>query len=146
MPSIPLHALGAIKDENIRVVLQAIVDGWNVRNGHAGKGDNRFITAAEVENIRGSLAASLSGKLGQTGVGSGDGGLGAGKISQIINDLQASIMESQLWIELGERIKLIGVVCGRGRNPTLRLWPAIFSGEIDVFPSERRNMGQEIGR
>lgn len=40
----------------------------------------------------------------------------------------------------------LGVVCGRGRNPTLRLWPAIFSGEIDVFPSERRNMGQEIGR
>lgn len=43
-------------------------------------------------------------------------------------------------------IVLLGVVCGRGRNPTLRLWPAIFSGEIDVFPSERRNMGQEIGR
>ncbi len=41
---------------------------------------------------------------------------------------------------------VFGVVCGRGRNPTLRLWPAIFSGEIDVFPSERRNMGQEIGR
>ena len=41
---------------------------------------------------------------------------------------------------------VVGVVCGRGRNPTLRLWPAIFSGEIDVFPSERRNMGQEIGR
>ncbi|WP_249439554.1 transposase, partial [Escherichia coli] len=41
---------------------------------------------------------------------------------------------------------VLGVVCGRGRNPTLRLWPAIFSGEIDVFPSERRNMGQEIGR
>ena len=40
----------------------------------------------------------------------------------------------------------LGVVCGKGRNPTLRLWPAIFSGEIDVFPSERRNMGQEIGR
>lgn len=44
------------------------------------------------------------------------------------------------------KLILIGVVCGRGRNPTLRLWPAIFSGEIDVFPSERRNMGQEIGR
>ena len=43
-------------------------------------------------------------------------------------------------------VSSIGVVCGRGRNPTLRLWPAIFSGEIDVFPSERRNMGQEIGR
>ena len=41
---------------------------------------------------------------------------------------------------------LSGVVCGRGRNPTLRLWPAIFSGEIDVLPSERRDVGQEIGR
>lgn len=111
VPGIPLHALGAIKDENIRVVLQAIVDGWNVRNGHAGKGDNRFITAAEVEKMKGTITASLSGQLGQTGVGSGGGdgggGLSAGKISQMINDLQASIMESQLWIELGERIKLI---------------------------------------
>ncbi|EAV4433855.1 hypothetical protein CI528_25595, partial [Salmonella enterica subsp. enterica serovar Heidelberg] len=33
---------------------------------------------------------------------------------------------------------LPGVVCGKGRNPTLRLWPAIFSGEIDVFPGDRR--------
>ena len=34
---------------------------------------------------------------------------------------------------------LFGVVCGKGRNPTLRLWPAIFSGEIDVFPGDRRS-------
>ena len=34
---------------------------------------------------------------------------------------------------------MIGVVCGKGRNPTLRLWPAIFSGEIDVFPGDRRS-------
>ncbi|RJT18827.1 hypothetical protein D3227_40380 [Mesorhizobium waimense] len=34
---------------------------------------------------------------------------------------------------------LPGVVCGKGRNPTLRLWPAIFSGEIDVFPGDRRS-------
>ncbi|HAJ3512701.1 TPA: hypothetical protein HMU56_25185 [Escherichia coli] len=33
----------------------------------------------------------------------------------------------------------IGVVCGRGRNPTLRLWPTIFSGKIDVFPGDRRS-------
>ena len=54
---------------------------------------------------------------------------------------------SSLWIHDDEHGDVeAGVVCGRGRNPTLRLWPAIFSGEIDVFPSERRNMGQEIGR
>lgn len=34
---------------------------------------------------------------------------------------------------------LYGVVCGRGRNPTLRLWPTIFSGKIDVFPGDRRS-------
>ncbi len=34
---------------------------------------------------------------------------------------------------------LLGVVCGRGRNPTLRLWPTIFSGKIDVFPGDRRS-------
>lgn len=36
-------------------------------------------------------------------------------------------------------IDLFGVVCGRGRNPTLRLWPTIFSGKIDVFPGDRRS-------
>lgn len=36
-------------------------------------------------------------------------------------------------------IEVNGVVCGRGRNPTLRLWPTIFSGKIDVFPGDRRS-------
>ena len=30
---------------------------------------------------------------------------------------------------------VLGVVYGRGWNLTLRLWPTIFSGEIDVLPS-----------
>ncbi|HAC9321966.1 TPA_asm: hypothetical protein G0J71_24990 [Salmonella enterica subsp. enterica serovar Typhimurium] len=57
-----------------------------------------------------------------------------------------SLVEKVVIAYKGKSKKPFGVVCGRGRNPTLRLWPAIFSGEIDVFPSERRNMGQEIGR
>ena len=61
------------------------------------------------------------------------------------------LIEQDTFLDPSEAVFVIlgehkGVVCGRGRNPTLRLWPAIFSGEIDVFPSERRNMGQEIGR
>lgn len=60
---------------------------------------------------------------------------------------QVAVLTGGLWgTSWGCAMWFIGVVCGRGRNPTLRLWPAIFSGEIDVFPSERRNMGQEIGR
>ena len=57
-----------------------------------------------------------------------------------------ALAEAMLTINHTHSTPRDGVVCGRGRNPTLRLWPAIFSGEIDVFPSERRNMGQEIGR
>lgn len=45
----------------------------------------------------------------------------------------------RIWDESKPLIGFIGVVCGRGRNPTLRLWPAIFSGEIDVFPGDRRS-------
>lgn len=37
------------------------------------------------------------------------------------------------------QFRMEGVVCGRGRNPTLRLWPTIFSGKIDVFPGDRRS-------
>lgn len=41
--------------------------------------------------------------------------------------------------DFDRRLRLLGVVCGRGRNPTLRLWPTIFSGKIDVFPGDRRS-------
>ncbi len=54
-------------------------------------------------------------------------------------DMGKPILESRT-------IDVNGVVCGRGRNPTLRLWPTIFTGEIDVLPSQRRDMGQQIGR
>lgn len=46
-------------------------------------------------------------------------------------------------LEIIERLEAkgahFGVVCGRGRNPTLRLWPTIFSGKIDVFRGDRRS-------
>lgn len=42
-------------------------------------------------------------------------------------------------IDFGALHQVKGVVCGRGRNPTLRLWPTIFSGKIDVFPGDRRS-------
>lgn len=63
-----------------------------------------------------------------------------------LNDEQKTALAEDIAEVIIRHFNSKGVVCGRGRNPTLRLWPAIFSGEIDVFPSERRNMGQEIGR
>ena len=52
---------------------------------------------------------------------------------QHIGDYQVEQMRSTM----GSRFRIgdLGVVYGRGRNLTLRLWPTIFSGEIDVLPS-----------
>ena len=60
---------------------------------------------------------------------------------------KASPMEA-LWCahKMAACCALTGVVCGRGRNSTLRFRPSVFAGEIDVLPAERRDMGQEIGR
>ena len=49
------------------------------------------------------------------------------------------MIESLRVLKTCRKTAISGVVCGRGRNPTLRLWPAIFSGKIDVFPGDRRS-------
>lgn len=105
VPGIPLQALNAITDENTRLVLQNIVDGWHVRNGNSGKGDNRFVTASEIENMKSGINLAISNAQRAENYPSSD--LTPGQIDRIINDLQASVMESRLWKELGERIQLI---------------------------------------
>lgn len=101
VPGVPLSALDAIQDPNTRDVLRALVDGWNVRNGDAGKGDSRFITKGEVGDL-------VVGTVGQAfGYGITKGGNRAGEmdwIRALLRDLQAEIMNSRLWQELGERI------------------------------------------
>lgn len=105
VPGIPLQALNAIPDENTRLVLQSIVDGWHVRNGSSGKGNNRFVTVSEMEGMKSGLTLSLSNA--QRAENYPSSHLKPGEIDRIINDLQASVMESRLWKELGERIELI---------------------------------------
>ena len=107
IPGIPLAALDAIADQNVRQVLQAIVDGWHVRNGATGSGDNRFITAGEVGLTGGhSSLAGVGGNNNQIGTGPGPL-ITPANIARIINDLQALVMESPLFLALGERVDLI---------------------------------------
>jgi hypothetical protein len=51
IPGIPVGALSAIDDINTREVLRAVVDGLHVRNGMVGNGDERFITARELNAL-----------------------------------------------------------------------------------------------
>lgn len=109
VPGVPLGALNAIQDANTRMVLQAIVDGWSVRNGDTGNGDSRFITKGELAsasgiNYIGGLAGA--GVNGSSGTG-GKPGYTASQIDKFINDMEAAIMETALWKDLGSRIQLI---------------------------------------
>ena len=52
----------------------------------------------------------------------------------------------------GRQGDALRVVCGRGRNPTVSISrcptvgsrPAVFPGQVDVLPAERRDVGQEV--
>lgn len=104
IPGVPLAALDAIQDENARQVLRAIVDGWHVRNGSTGDGKSRFVTAAELGDLSGTvggLRRSLSVMEQQNNLPI------SSEINRIITDVQASVMESVLFKELGDRITLI---------------------------------------
>lgn len=111
VPGVPLAALDSIQDENTRQVLRAIVDGWHVRNGSSGDGKSRFITAAELGDLSGQVGGMrmLVGQVQQDQSKPKT----AAEIRRIITDLEASVMESILFKELGDRITLIDVTAAQ---------------------------------
>lgn len=106
VPGIPLAALEAIKDDNVRDVLRALVDAHHVRNGNSGSGDERFITAKEagLVNGRSAIGAGVGGNVQGQPV---KNVLTPAQVGRLINDLQAEIIESPLFKELGARVDLI---------------------------------------
>ncbi len=82
------------------MALQAIMDGWSVRNGWVGSGDNKFLTKADLEGYLSdpANAAFLSQVTGASG-GSGGGGSGNGGLAyDQIKELSDWIKTTWLWI------------------------------------------------
>lgn len=104
VPGIPLQALDSIQDQNVSTVLRAIVDGWHVRNGSAGTGDARFVTLSEINNLQSTIQQDTKNSISRAIANYPEPTLTPGQINRIINDLQASVMASQLWQELGSTI------------------------------------------
>lgn len=100
VPGVPLHALDAIQDENTRLVLQSIVDGWHVRNGATGSGDGAFVTRAEINGVVTTSTRQAVSQLGSLS-------LSPGEISRALSDLHTQVFESQLFKVLESRIDLI---------------------------------------
>ena len=105
VPGIPLAALEAIEDQNVRDVLRALVDAHHVRNGNSGSGDERFVTAKEVGLVNGRSSIAGGNKAIQTTTPASS--ITPAQVGRIINDLQSEILESQLFKDLGARIDLI---------------------------------------
>ncbi|WP_200967775.1 TraM recognition domain-containing protein [Pseudomonas aeruginosa] len=103
-------------------------DNWRALPGHqavlvAADEVQNLLTRADLETV--PVARSL--------------GLYLMFATQNIDGLYKRLEKDGAVQMLGNLASIIGVVCGRGRNPTLRLWPTIFSGKIDVFPGDRRS-------
>lgn len=90
VPGIPQAALNAIADENVRQVLQAVVDGLNVRNGVGGgaASEDAFVTRGELARLTATNP-------------------------QIRNAIHAHVFESKLFHDLDNRISLIDKPGGR---------------------------------
>lgn len=107
VPGVPLHALDAIQDDNTRQVLRSIIDGWHVRNGASGDGDNRFITSRELDAVSGRLGG-LANQISETrALASSFEAFGPGRINELISDLHTQVFESRLFKALEQRVDLI---------------------------------------
>lgn len=148
VPGIPLGALDAVSDENARLVLRSIVDGLNVRNGATGAGDMAFVTRGELDNSQSALSIGLSRQIDD--YTDQVRRITPGMISQVINDLQAQIMESKLFKDLGERVNLIdkpgGIFERLGEAETTLIHEQNLRVEGDTGLSQRIDvMGVRVG-
>ena len=117
IPGIPLAALDAVSDQNVRLVLQAIVDGWMVRNGITGNTASRFVTQKEFDEIAGRVNgsqkklllgdASVTQKAAATVYGQSDE-----TVADMIAKVEQAILSSTFASELGDRLGDIDLSLG----------------------------------
>jgi hypothetical protein len=101
VPGIPLAALDAIEDANVRDVLRALVSTHNVRNNVAGAGSEAFITTRQA------LLIVRGGTLGATGVelpplpyytaGPGGDSYGPGSLSAPLDSMPLAFDVTTTW-------------------------------------------------
>jgi hypothetical protein len=113
--------------------MRSLTDGWEVRNGQT---DQRFITAAELKDPATAakvVSAGFGAYFGSGGssIGAGLPG-GSGGAGAIVEGVIQSVLDSQAWKDLGERIVLIT----RENNVSLR--------RIDELQARYQNAWNEI--
>lgn len=107
VPSVNQAALNAIPDQNVRTVLQQIVQGWNTRNGQTGNGDQAFLTRADL-GLTTNQNGNISGISGALSNGLSNAGPGTpAAIAALLQAITSSILADPLFQDLGARIGII---------------------------------------
>lgn len=107
VPAVPLYALAAIPDENTRLVLQSLIDGWQVRNAASGDGINAFVTRADLTSVTGAVQSN--GRLGifPTFADYAKSFTGSVTPGAVVADIEASLQGSLLFQQLGSSVALL---------------------------------------
>lgn len=99
IPNIP--PLSSIQDPAARAVLQALINGWHVRNGAVGDGGERFLT---VNDLKSGLSGGSGGPLNSGPRRLGFGAQVSDALSAMIDSVVDGVTSSKLWQKLGSRI------------------------------------------
>lgn len=151
VPGVPIAALNAVADENARRVLQALVDGFNVRNGASGSGDAAFVTRAELSEStsRGVMRQALNDAAYRAAVDALDRrqatlGLSAGQMAQLLAQVDAQVVTSSVFTELGQRIDAIDLSVLQEQQERISAVSAVAS-DLLAEVNARVNLGTTLG-
>lgn len=106
--SVPAAALAAINDVNTRTVLQALIDGWQVRNGNSGSGENAFLSRADLklDSVGMLIAKAITAPIGAAVQNN------QSPLVQLVRDLRASVLTSPLYEALSSRVDILVAPAG----------------------------------
>ncbi len=137
-----LPLLGGHRPQMWRFIVIAVPDGYEARR--VLERAREIDALAEVlVRAHGDADRTYLQERGATRAISAEYNVGSAMAEATLSGLTLGDQIATKWVPIvGITYDPKGVVCGRGRNPTLRIWPPIFTGEVDVLPSERRDMGQ----
>ena len=101
--------LSGIQDPVVRRALQALSDGWSVRNGAAGDGKQRFLTEADIKDMASVVVYAGLRNIAAGNAVTGGGGLPGGwpTVGDMVAALEGAVLKSPLWSKLGEKIEFI---------------------------------------
>ncbi len=114
MAKIPnLPPISSVSDPSVRAYLKALSDGWAVRNGTAGDGQEKFLTVRDLGKVLGvqSSGASAPGSSGVLSQNSGGGAISraVAQLSDLYRRMTDDIMQSWVYKNLSSSIDEIGV-------------------------------------